>query len=168
MWLRKTAQSFARIVTSAAKIFNILGITILVMLTALTCADVIGRYLFKKPILGTTEITEYMMVCIVFLAIAWCAVKNKQIVVDILLMNLKPGPKTVLNICTHFIGLGVMVIITWRNFLETLATQNSPRASAILSIKAFPFYWVMTAGLALLCLVMLVQLVQNITKMVKK
>lgn len=153
---------------SISRVMGIVGIGVVGVLTCLTVADVLGRYLFRRPVLGTTELTEYMMTVIVFLALAWCAVKKRHIMVDIIITRLAPRVRAVLSSITYTLTLGVLVIITWQCTLESIATQQSPKASAILNIRAYPFYWIMAAGFAVLCLVVLVQVVQNVAKAVKK
>jgi len=63
-------------------------------------------------------------------------------------------------------GLIMVALIAWRSFMEGLAVREMNIISSLLKIPAFPFYYVVAAGCALLCLVMAVQLIQNISKAV--
>jgi TRAP-type transport system small permease protein len=160
-----------RVIESAVKIIskymNIVGITVLLAMTAMTVIDVIGR-IFKRPIIGGTEITEFEMVTIVFLCLGWAAINGKMITVDLITTKLSQKIQGVLNCITMFIGLGVIIVITWRSYLATLDVQKDQVSTMILKIPSAPFMWVLSIGFSVLCLVMLVQLVQNLVKAVGK
>ena len=49
-----------------SKILAYLGAVTLFLMMLLTTADVAGRYILNQPILGGLEITEFMIVSVVF------------------------------------------------------------------------------------------------------
>lgn len=61
-----------------------LASVMLVVLTALTFIDVVGRNLFHRPLMGSNELTEYSLVFVTFFAYSVVAWKRQHIVVDIL------------------------------------------------------------------------------------
>jgi TRAP-type C4-dicarboxylate transport system permease small subunit len=166
-WIKRSARTVERIVFHISRTMNIIGIIVLVVLTVLTVSDVLGRALFRSPVLGTTELTEFMLATIVFLCIAWCAMKEKMIRVDLFVSRLSVKTRAILDSITQTIGLGLLVIMAWQTFLESLAIQNSTKVSSILAIPVYPFAWITTAGMIVLCLVAACKLVENIAKAVK-
>jgi hypothetical protein len=56
----------------------------------LTVADVLMRYLFSRPITGTTELTEFMMV-ILILSVVPAALANRHITVNMCIGVLTPN-----------------------------------------------------------------------------
>jgi TRAP-type C4-dicarboxylate transport system permease small subunit len=148
--------------------FNYLGVGVLTIMMLLTVSDVLLRYLFNRPILGTLELTEYMMVPVVFLGLAWCAARRENIKVDILISRLKTRPRAILDSITCFLSLVVMVFITWQNFMETGNIWESYRVSDILHVPAYPFFVVLTLGCFLLCVVLVINLVENIVQAVSR
>lgn len=165
--IKKTGRTLDSVINAVCRTLNILGVTVLMGMTALTVVDVIGR-IFKRPIIGGTEITEFMMVTIVFLCIGWAAVKGKMITVDLVTMRLPLKVQAVLNVITMIIGLGVVIIIAWRSFVATLDVQSDRVTTMILHIPAAPFMWILSFGFSVLCLVMLAQVVRNVAKVVAK
>jgi TRAP-type transport system small permease protein len=163
----KTGRTVESVLNSVCRVVNILGIVVLLAMTAMTVVDVIGR-IFKRPIVGGTEITEFMMVTIVFLCIGWAAIKGKMITVDLLTMRLPLKVQSILNVITMFIGLIVVVIITWRSYLATIDIQNDRVTTMILHIPSAPFMWILSFGFSILCLVMLAQFIHNVAKVVAK
>ena len=69
---------FVTKILSYAAAFVLFGIMLL------TTFDVAGRYLFHAPILGVFEVTEFMLVCVVFLSLAYTQSLKGHIEVDIL------------------------------------------------------------------------------------
>jgi len=161
----RTGRSLESILGALCRTLNILGITVLMAMTLMTVMDVVGR-IFRRPIVGSTEITEFMMVTVVFLCIGWCALKGRMVTVDLVIMRLSARTQAVLNVITLIIGLCVVVLITWRSFLETMEIQEANVATIILHIPSYPFMWILSVGFAVLCLVMIMQIVQNLAKAV--
>jgi TRAP-type transport system small permease protein len=165
---QKNSSNIKTAIHRLCQVMNILGMTVLVLLTCMTVVDVLGRYILKMPLIGTAELTEYMMVIITFMCIGWCAIKGRMVVVDLLLSHFPNKVQATLNVITLFIGLGIMVMFTWRNFLEAIALSETTKNSPMLHIPVYPFMWILTAGFGVLCLAMIVLLAQNVSKVAKK
>ena len=153
----KQINAFSRILAMAASF-------VLAAMMLLTVADVVLRWLFKYPIIGTTEITESMMACIAFFALAWCASEKSHLKVDLVVDHLPRRLQGALDSFTTLVGLGLVALIAWRSFLEGRAVQEMNLISSLIKIPAFPFYYVISLGCILLCLVMILQLFDHLKK----
>jgi TRAP-type C4-dicarboxylate transport system permease small subunit len=153
-----------RIVDDISRWLCYVGAFALFLMMVLTTVDVIGRYFFRSPIPGGTEITEAMMVVIAFPALAWCAAKRKHVQVDILMSHFSKKVQSIAEIITIFAVLGTYIIVTWRSFVYSM---NVTTVASLLRFPLYPFFWVLTTGFAVLCLVVLTQLIENILKAVK-
>ena len=154
-----------------SKISWILAVAASIVLGAmmlLTVADVVLRWIFKAPIIGTTEITESMMACIAFFALAWCAAEKSHLKVDLVVDRFPDRVQGVIDTVTTLAGLCLVALYAWRSFLEGMAVQELNLISSLIKIPAYPFYYVIAAGCALLCVVMAVQLTQHLSKAVGK
>jgi TRAP-type transport system small permease protein len=56
----------------------------LLLLLILTCVDVVGRYVFNKPVLGAMEVADAMMGVIIFGALPLASWNQAHITIDIL------------------------------------------------------------------------------------
>ena len=63
---------------------ELVSASVLFFLMALTCVDVVGRYLFNSPIHGGTEMTEIGLAVMVFAAMPVITWRGGHIVVDLL------------------------------------------------------------------------------------
>jgi TRAP-type C4-dicarboxylate transport system permease small subunit len=141
---------------------------ILAAMMLLTVADVFLRWIFKAPIIGTTEITESMMACIAFFALAWCAVEKSHLKVDLVIDRLPARMQGLIDTVTTLAGLCLVALFAWRSFLEGRAVQELNLVSSLIKIPAYPFYYIIAAGCAMLCVVMAVQAGQHLSKAVNK
>ena len=155
-----------KIIHFLSRIMNILASAVLVAMMLLTVSDVCLRYFLRRPILGTTELTENMMVCLAFSALAWCAAQQGHLKVDLVMSRFSPRIQAVCDSLTLMVGLIMVALIAWRSFMEGLVVRELNIISSLIKIPAFPFYFVVAVGCALLCLVMAVQLIQNVHKAV--
>ncbi|MBX2836000.1 MAG: TRAP transporter small permease [Gammaproteobacteria bacterium] len=57
---------------------------ILLLLVALTCVDVVGRYFFNSPLVGTVELVEICMGAITFFSFPLMFIRNDHIIVDLI------------------------------------------------------------------------------------
>ena len=57
---------------------------ILLLLVALTCVDVVGRYLFNSPLVGAVEMVETCMGAITFFSFPLMFMRNDHITVDLI------------------------------------------------------------------------------------
>ncbi|PKN32514.1 MAG: hypothetical protein CVU61_17745 [Deltaproteobacteria bacterium HGW-Deltaproteobacteria-19] len=154
-------------IRSLSRFMNAVACGVLVLMMLLTVSDVVLRSLLRSPILGTTELTENMMACLAFLALAWCAVERSHLKVDLVMIMLPARVQAIVDSLTLLAGLCLVGLISWRSFLEAMVVKELNIESSLLRIPAYPFYYVMAVGFAILCLVMVVQFVEVVGKAVK-
>ncbi|MGI9952860.1 TRAP transporter small permease [Moorellaceae bacterium AZ2] len=154
-----------RVISAVSRWVGAAGSLIIFVMMALTVADVCGRYFFNRPVNGAVELVEFMMIVIVFPALAWCVMEDKHVAVDILMSRLSERVQSVTGVITLLLSLGTYAVITWATIQETLQVNTR---TGLLRIPHAPFYWVMSIGLVLFCVAVAVQLVSNLGKVMKK
>lgn len=97
---------------------NIAGGIILTAMMLLVTGDVLGRYLFNRPIHGTTEITEFMMVGLLYLTLAHTQTDKAHIRVEMFITHLSPGTRLILEMIAYLLGFILFVLITWQGILS--------------------------------------------------
>ena len=159
-----SAEKIVQLICQAA---SAIGVVFLVAIVSLTVVDVLLRVFFNSPILGSTEITEYMMICLV-LGTGLCALRGRQIKMDMIVDRFKPRTQAYIDSITYLLSLGVFGTLCWSIFREGLTLQQLKLISSILKIPTFPFYMILSIGLGILCLALVVLIAKSITKAVKK
>lgn len=72
-----------RLADSASLFAANIAAMILLLLVALTCIDVIGRYFFNSPLVGAVELVEICMGAITFFSFPLMFMRNDHIIVDL-------------------------------------------------------------------------------------
>ncbi len=138
---------------------------VIILLMLIVVANVCTRYFANSPITGTAEIASFMMIIVVFPALAWAALTGKHVKVDLLVSHFSPRVQAIFDSITLLLALGTYTVITWRSVLEaTVVYQTTSR----LQLPHAPFYWVMVAGWAAFCLSILVLVIKNIAEAGKR
>lgn len=99
---------------------SVLGVSSGLMVCAmmfLTFADVLGRYVFTRPILGAYEITEVLMGLMIFCGLPLVSASKGHIRVDLLCRAL-PGPFRAINVFLVDLACGLLSgVLAWRAWL---------------------------------------------------
>jgi len=75
---------FENAVTRIAKILANVSVALLAIMLFLGVTDVLGRYLFNRPVTGTLEIFEILLPGIVLLSLAYTQLNKAHIRVELL------------------------------------------------------------------------------------
>ena len=139
------------IIVSCAALFSLM---------LLSSADVIGRYVLNRTITGTIEISELIMVPLVFLGLGYCTLKKGHLRVDFLTARLSLHKQRILDRVTSVISLVIIALICWQ--LAKLALKEfisqTPTLSLLLGINLAPFILISAIGVLLLFLETLIHI----------
>ena len=167
MWFVNTINRVAKVVNPIAFWIGSLGAGVLALMMFLTTADVLLR-LFNRPIIGTFELTEYMMAMLVAFTVGYCAVNRGHVSVDLVVARIPERPRAVVSIFTEIICIIFFSLITWKSFRQAVILQGSGSVSPALLIPVFPFVYIISIGFGLLALVFALQLLESISKALGK
>ena len=135
------------------------GMVIFVLMVCLTFVNVILRYVFNRPLLGTVELTEIMMVMVVFTGVAYTQLSKSHVTMDIVVSRLKPKPRLFMDGFNNLIGIALFVIIIWRSGVHAVETS---RLTPVFDIPLNYTSILVPFGSTLLVLVLTRQFLQNI------
>ena len=143
-----------------------LGAIALLVMMFWVVADVGLRFFFNKPLLGSYEIVEYMMVAFVFMAFSYAQFCKTHIAVPILVERLPKRAKAALNSITDLATICIGAILIWGAGKQSLDTFNSHMTSAVLLIPKWPFQAITFIGLMAFIIAVLSDLFLNLNRMV--
>ena len=129
------------------KVCGLLAAAALFAIMALTFFDVGGRKLFSNSIPGSLELTELLMVVVIFAALPLVSLRGEHIVFDSLDHYLPDAMRKAQRAIMHAVCAAVLLALGWlmwqtgNQFLETGET------TAQLKILKAPFMY----GMAVLC-----------------
>ena len=167
MWLRKALDFWDRGTISIARGINGVGVTALTLLMLLTAVDVCLRYIFNRPVTGSYELTEFMMAILVAFGLAYTAVHRGHINVDLLVTKTTLRSQAVINSVTALLSVGFFVLMTWRTILYAGKLGADGYTSQSLAIPIYPFAYAVAFGCAILVLVVLIYLRDQLQEVIK-
>ncbi len=159
---------YKRIVLMLSSALNQVSLFFITALMFLTATDVFGRYVLDKPVMGSFEITEYMMTILVALSLAYCAMEKGHISIDLVVEHLPLRARAIAGSITYFIGAGFFAVVSWQSFIYVKMQFISRGASVVLRISEYPFIAVVAIGTALLSMAFLVFFLDYLSQAVKR
>jgi TRAP-type C4-dicarboxylate transport system permease small subunit len=133
---------FDAIVGGAARAAGVL----LLAATAIVLVEVVSRYFFHRPILGSVEITEYCLLWMTFLAVAWVQRRDAHVRVDFVLRLLAPRAQHALNAATSFAAAIALLVVAaiglevvWFRYSTDYLLSTPLRPSGALILAVVPF-----------------------------
>lgn len=136
----------------------------LAVLMFLTVADVFGRYLFNRPVPGTFELTEVLMVLIVFMALGLAQHHNEHISLDLAYNYFSRRQKGATDIFVEVVNLVVVVGITWQLYEYSVRMSEGNYTTAVLELPIHPFVILAIAGTVSYVLAIICDLSKSIAK----
>lgn len=130
------------------------------LMMLLTTVDVVLRYLFHSPLMGAFEVSEFLMVIIVFFSLAYTQARNGHVAVDIFVGRLSPGKQVLVDLFNHGVTIIILLLIAWRSSLTALELYDTMETTGTVPIPVYPFVFVVALG----CLAMGIELLRDCIK----
>jgi TRAP-type transport system small permease protein len=150
-----TTSGFGKI----SRFLNSIGLVILFSLMILTVTDIVFRNIFNKGIFGTLEISEFMMVAIVFFSLAECELEDRYVTVDLLVKKLSLKSRAAIDAFVKFLGFILYCFITIAIIRYAGMIRSAGEVSQDLLLPRFPIIYIVALVLIIFCTVILFRLV---------
>lgn len=121
---------------------------VLVALIGLTFADVVLRYVFAAPILGSKDLLEMGMVTVVALAFPFTWRIGGHIVVDLIPEYGIAGLNRSRDVGVRGIGFLIFALLAWRAWLRADDAALFNEATNMIELPFQPFFRVLAAAAA--------------------
>ena len=122
----------------------------------------IGRYLLNAPIKGALGISEVLLVGIVFLAWPYTQAEDGNVKVEMFYEKFSVQTKRVVGIVRSLLAFGVFAVMDWQSVSKALESRESGEIIDVLNIPAYPFHFIVTLGVGVLCLQLLVDFMKTL------
>ena len=167
MWLTNIARSIEKVIYPVTRLSNRAAQGVLSIMMTMVAVDVFLRNIVNAPIFGSYELTEFSLLCLVFLSIAFTQVEKAHIRVDFILIKLSDKMRAIVEALYYFMSLICFSLIAWQSFITGMEALRGEEISGLLEIPLYPFYWLAAFGTGLLCLVYLVNLIDALVAALK-
>jgi TRAP-type C4-dicarboxylate transport system permease small subunit len=153
-----------RITEAVLKKIHYAGMFFILLMMLLTTAHVTGRYFLSLPIPGLVELSSYMLVSMMFLCVPYTGMKHRHITIDILAGRWSRRLQAIIHLAVYGLCLVTAGVAAWQTFIRGFYIMGQNQVSTILSIPNAPFVFVVGAGWALYCFVVLLNIAVSLGK----
>lgn len=136
----------------------------LALILVLTFTDVLMRYLFAKPIQGSSEIIQFAMAMTIFAALPVVTRRRGHITVSMTDGLFKGSMRLVKVLTCDGISLVALGLIAWRLGVQASEYVESQAASVVLGMGMAPLTYAMCAFAILTCIVVLLQIAATLRR----
>jgi len=152
--MRLIGSKLERGITVASVYLVRVAMVILLCQALLVTYDVVARYVFNRPLMGSAEITQLLLVGIIFLGLGYATLTNSHIRMSFVIDKLAPSRRRGLNLVTDLVSIIILIFFTRQVYIMALKSlergQSIPHAPFL-----FPQFWPQLAiaiGLTVFCL----------------
>ena len=142
----------------ADAVLGIAASAILLAMMLLTFADVVARYLLNFPIRGAFEVTELMLLVLIFAGLPLVSRADEHVTMDFIDRMLPPRAGLVLVRANHALAAAVMFFLTWQVWLKARTIAGYGDTTDVIKIPVAPFVYFMAAMIGLTGLVHLIKI----------
>jgi TRAP-type C4-dicarboxylate transport system permease small subunit len=132
---------------------------LLFCLLALTTADVVGRYIFNAPVRGAFEITELLLLALIFAGLPLASRADEHVALDFIDMILNERGRRLLRQLVDFLCGIIVLALAWRVWVKAGKIAGYGDTTEVLRIPVGPFVYFMAAMVAITGIVHLVKVV---------
>ena len=146
---------------NADALLGVAASAILFAMMLLTVVDVVARYVFSRPLRGAFEITELMLLVLIFAGLPLVSFADEHAVMDFIDRLLGPRGQGWLERAVQLVNAGFMFLLTWLVWRKADRIWAYRDATDVLRIVYGPFVYFMAVTLALACVIHLYKVVER-------
>ncbi len=134
---------------------------ILMGMMLLTFVDVVARYVFSRPLRGAFEVTELMLLVLIFAGLPLVSFTDEHAVMDFIDRVLGAGALRGLQRLVQAVSAAFMFLLTWLVWLKADRVWAYRDSTDVLRIVYGPFVYFMAITLGLAGVIHLYKMVQR-------
>ncbi|MDQ0162889.1 TRAP transporter small permease [Bacillus alveayuensis] len=140
---------------------------ILALMMFMVTFDVLGRWLFHRPIKGTVDFTELGLCIVIFLGLAYTHLQNEHITVDFIVEKFPKKIQWIFESVINLLIAGLMVLVAWSLLENSQRLLNSNTVTGDLGLPVYVFAILAAIGAVVFALTALLYTIDYAQKVVK-
>ena len=145
----------------ADALLGVVASAVLFAMMLLTVVDVVARYLFSRPLRGAFEVTELMLLVLIFAGLPLVSFSDEHAVMDFIDRVLGPRSRRWLERGVQLVNAALMFLLTWLVWRKANRIWGYRDTTDVLRILYGPFVYFMAVTLALAGLIHLYKVIQR-------
>jgi len=117
----------------------------------IVCLDVVMRYALNRPMVWATEVSEYILLGMACLGIAWLLKEEGHVKIELVMARFKPRVQALVNAITSILTAVAVLAITWYSGQITWDLyQRGVEETKVLHVPKAPLLALVALGMFLL------------------
>jgi TRAP-type C4-dicarboxylate transport system permease small subunit len=133
----------------AEALLGVAASAILFAMMVLTFVDVVARYVFSRPVRGAFEVTELMLLVLIFAGLPLVSYADEHATMDFIDRLLGPGGQRALQAAVHVLCAAMLFLLTWLVWRKADRIWGYRDATDVLRIVYGPFVYFMAVMIGL-------------------
>jgi TRAP-type transport system small permease protein len=133
----------------ADAVLGIAASAILFCMMTLTFVDVVLRYVFNRPLAGGFEVTELMLLVLIFAGLPLVTHAGEHVTMDLIDRWLGARARSALTRLMEAVSAALMFALTWFMWIKATRVAGYGDTTDVLRIAVGPFVYFMTAMILL-------------------
>ena len=146
------------------RVEGLLGVAasaILMAMMLLTFTDVVARYVFRRPVRGAFEVTELMLLVLIFAGLPLVSFTDEHAVMDFVDRVLRPRGLALMQRLVQAVSAAFMFLLAWLTWLKADRIWAYRDSTDVLRIVYGPFVYFMAVTLGLAGVIHLYKVVRR-------
>jgi TRAP-type C4-dicarboxylate transport system permease small subunit len=144
------------------------GAVVVFALMLITGIDVIGRYVFHRPLVGAFELSELALAILVLFGWGYNQAIKGHVDIDLLYNRLPHSIQTFVDFLISLLGLSLFVFVSWQAINFTMSSIGWGEATEMLNVPVWIFKLMIFVGAVSLLLQFMIDLIIACQKMKAK
>jgi TRAP-type C4-dicarboxylate transport system permease small subunit len=145
----------------ADAVLGIAASAILMAMMLLTFVDVVARYVFNRPIRGGFEVTELLLLVLIFAGLPLVSHADEHVTMDFVDRLIRGRARVWLDRVVHLLVAALMLFMAWQVTIKAGRISSYGDATDVLRIVYGPFVYFSAAMIALAGLIHLYKMLQQ-------
>ena len=146
---------------SVEALLGVVASVILLAMMVLTVVDVVARYVFSRPVRGAFEVTELMLLVLIFAGLPLVSFADEHAVMDFIDRVLRPRAQRALEGLVQAVCAATMFLLAWQVWIKANRIWAYRDSTDVLRIVYGPFVYFMAVSIGLAGLIHLYRVVQR-------
>jgi TRAP-type C4-dicarboxylate transport system permease small subunit len=145
----------------ADAVLGVAASAILMGMMCLTFVDVVARYVFNRPLRGGFEVTELLLLVLIFAGLPLVSHADEHVTMDFIDRLLGARARAWLDRIVHLLVAALMLFMAWQVTIKAARISSYGDATDVLRIVYGPFVYFSAAMIALAGLIHLYKMLQR-------
>ena len=142
-------------------LLGVVASVILLAMMLLTFVDVVARYIFSRPVRGAFEITELMLLVLIFAGLPLVSFTDEHALMDFIDRLLSTRAQRALEGLVQAVCAAIMFLLAWQVWLKANRIWAYRDSTDVLRIVYGPFVYFMALSIGIAGLIHLYRVVQR-------